>query len=372
MLGCGGRKQLKWLFCPLGSSVAIFRSDSRFCSVLFRGGKIEIGGTRADPVVESEGLMPSSSLVSILINNYNYGHFLKDAIDSALCQTYANIEVIVVDDGSTDNSREVIDGYGSQVVPVLKENGGQASAFNAGFAASKGQWIFLLDSDDLFLPQKIQRVLQLADQNPGVGMIVHNLEYCGVDGKPIVFDAPVIAQQKLVDGRKSVRQGKVGMFFPATSALCFQREVLHQMLPMPEEIRITADNYLKIAALLYSPVLATPENLARQRIHGANAYTCTPLEAAGEARELRRAVVNAQVGFHLIKRHPLLRKLICKQYGHILYRLLSAKSEKAGELRSHVKSHYSVVNSSPLCLIYVAGAFTKAFVKGFMGTKVHA
>jgi len=339
---------------------------------LLSGGKVEIGGIRADPVVESEGLMPTSPLVSILINNYNYGHFLKEAIDSALCQTYANTEVIVVDDGSTDNSHEVIAGYGSQVVPIFKENGGQASAFNAGFAASKGQWIFLLDSDDLFLPQKILRVMQLADQNPGVGMIAHNLEYCGIDGKAIIFDAPAIVRQKLVDGRRSVRQGRIGMLFPATSALCFQREVLHQILPMPEEIRITADNYLKIAALLYSPVLAIPENLAKQRIHGTNAYTCNPLEAAGEARELGRALVNAQVGFHLIQRHPLLTKLICKQYGRILYRLLSAKSEKAGELRSHVKSHYSVVNSSPVCLFYVAGAFTKAFVKSFMGTKVHA
>ena len=313
--------------------------------------------------------MRSSPLVSILINNYNYGHFLKDAIDSALCQTYANTEVIVVDDGSTDNSREVIAGYGSQVIPIFKENGGQASAFNAGFAASKGLWIFLLDADDFFLPQKIQRVLQLANQNPGAGMVVHNLEYCGIDGKPIAFNAAVIAQQQLVDGRKSVQKGKVSLLFPATSALCFQREVLQQMLPMPEEIRITADNYLKFAALLYSPVLATPEKLARQRIHGANAYTCTPLEAAGEAGELRRVVVDAQVGFHLFKRHPLLTKLMCKQYGHILYRLLSAKSEKAGEVRAHVRSQYSVVNS-PLCLIYVAGAFTKAFVKGSMGIKV--
>src|SRR6201988_707109 len=95
-------------------------------------------------------------LVTILINNYNYSRFLPYAIDSALAQTYRNIEVIVVDDGSTDNSREVLAKYAGRVIAVQKENGGQPTAFNAGFAASKGDIICFLDADDLFLLEKIQ------------------------------------------------------------------------------------------------------------------------------------------------------------------------------------------------------------------------
>ncbi len=68
--------------------------------------------------------MSSSQKVSIIINNYNYGRFLKEAIDSALNQTYSNTEVIVVDDGSTDNSHEIIAEYGKQIIPILKENRG--------------------------------------------------------------------------------------------------------------------------------------------------------------------------------------------------------------------------------------------------------
>ncbi len=94
--------------------------------------------------------MSPNPKLSILINNYNYGRFLGEAIDSALAQTYRNIEIIVVDDGSTDNSCEIIAGYGDRIIPILKENGGQASAFNAGFAISTGEWIALLDSDDVF------------------------------------------------------------------------------------------------------------------------------------------------------------------------------------------------------------------------------
>jgi glycosyltransferase involved in cell wall biosynthesis len=73
-------------------------------------------------------LDPPAPLVSIIINNYNYGRFLPDAIASALRQTYERVEVLVVDDGSTDHSREVMTSYGDQIIPILKENGGQASA----------------------------------------------------------------------------------------------------------------------------------------------------------------------------------------------------------------------------------------------------
>src|SRR5215213_900396 len=98
--------------------------------------------------------MKTEPLVSVIIDNYNYGRFLREAIDSALGQTYPRVEVIVVDDGSTDDSRAVIAAYGDRVVPVLKENGGQASAFNAGFAASRGELICFLDADDTFMPEK--------------------------------------------------------------------------------------------------------------------------------------------------------------------------------------------------------------------------
>ncbi len=73
---------------------------------------------------------------SIIVNNYNYGRFLQESIDSALSQTYSNVEVIVVDDGSADNSRVIIECYGDRIIPVLKKNGGQASAFNTGLAES--------------------------------------------------------------------------------------------------------------------------------------------------------------------------------------------------------------------------------------------
>jgi glycosyltransferase involved in cell wall biosynthesis len=105
-------------------------------------------------------MMKDKPLASIIVNNYNYGRFLQDATDSALNQTYSNIEVIVVDDGSTDNSREIIDSYGKQVIPILKQNGGQASAFNTGFVVSRGEVIIFLDADDMLLPTAVEKAVE--------------------------------------------------------------------------------------------------------------------------------------------------------------------------------------------------------------------
>src|SRR5258708_31462520 len=110
--------------------------DTRRCSAMFVH--------RAQPELSRDQPAP---LVSIVINNYNYARFLSKAIDSALAQTYRNVEVIVVDDGSTHNSVQIIRAYGDRVVPVLKENGDHGSAFNAGFARSQGDPVWFLHAD---------------------------------------------------------------------------------------------------------------------------------------------------------------------------------------------------------------------------------
>ena len=105
--------------------------------------------------------MSYSPLVSVLINNYNYGQFIEDAIESVLSQSYKNIELIVVDDGSTDDSKAKIMRFANRVTAIFQHNSGQASAFNAGFAASHGDIIAFLDADDYFLPEKIEKIVSL-------------------------------------------------------------------------------------------------------------------------------------------------------------------------------------------------------------------
>ncbi|WRH66492.1 MAG: glycosyltransferase family 2 protein [Planktothrix sp. GU0601_MAG3] len=222
--------------------------------------------------------MSHTPLVSILINNYNYGRFLAEAIDSGLNQTYPNIEVIVVDDGSTDNSRSIIANYQQKIIPILKENGGQATAFNIGFAASRGDIICFLDSDDLFEPQKITEIVQIFEQNPEVSWCFHPLTYIGdkIDTEAL---ETTTGTEGIYDLCGSIKQGKLQGKLPfgtATSAICFKRELLEKILPMPEAIRITSDDYIKYLALGLTPGFILFKKLAIQRIHGDNAYTFKP------------------------------------------------------------------------------------------------
>ncbi len=232
-------------------------------------------------------ILETLPLVSILINNYNYGHFLADAIDSALNQTYPHIEVVVVDDGSSDNSREIIAQYTDRIKPILKSNGGQASAFNAGFKASQGDLIFFLDSDDIFLPDKIEKIAYIFNQYPDIGWCFHPLKLFDNATESELQDPyfPSQAQGKsgVYDVRSTIQQGRLTGFIPclpATSGMCFRRSLLAQILPMPEAESVSiSDSYIKYIALALTPGFCLLEKIGLQRIHQHNIHTLSSHKA---------------------------------------------------------------------------------------------
>jgi glycosyltransferase involved in cell wall biosynthesis len=216
--------------------------------------------------------MTNQPLVSILINNYNYGRFLAEAIDSALQQDYPHIEIVVVDDGSTDHSRQIIANYGEQIIPVLKENGGQASAFNQGFAHSSGEIICFLDADDIIVPHKISTIIRIFAQHPDIEWCFHRLNFVNFDTGELL-GANRETETRLCDLRQETQRGTLKFTAPPTSGLCFRRSLLNRILPMPEMIRITSDNYLKLLAIGLSKGFYLDDPLTNLRIHGNNAYS---------------------------------------------------------------------------------------------------
>jgi glycosyltransferase involved in cell wall biosynthesis len=216
--------------------------------------------------------MTNSCLVSIIINNYNYGRFLQEAINSTLYQTYLSTEVIVVDDGSTDNSRNIITSYGSKIIPVLKENEGQASAFNAGFLASHGDIIIFLDSDDVLLPTAAEKAVEFFENSDLVKVHWALWEIDSKGNRTGRIKPTTI----LPDGdiREDVLlMGPEACGTPPTTCHAWSRRFLEEVLPMPvEEYKICADNYLFVLAMASGPMKRILEPQGLYRIHDQNKY----------------------------------------------------------------------------------------------------
>ena len=208
-------------------------------------------------------------LVSIVINNYNYARFIGQAIESALSQTYAHSEIIIVDDGSTDESRSIIDKYRGRVIILLKENGGQASAFNVGIMRAKGKFILLLDSDDYLFPDAVASCV--ASFPEGYSRVYYRLSIVDEDGKKIPgYEQNAHFRDFDGDMLSDVKKG-APFFWPPTSGNFLDAEKLKATLPIPEiEYRICADSFIFVWTSLQGPVRSIDQELAAYRIHGKN------------------------------------------------------------------------------------------------------
>jgi glycosyltransferase involved in cell wall biosynthesis len=189
-----------------------------------------------------------------------------------LAQSYPHFEVIVCDDGSSDDSCAAIERYVKQdhrFQLICKDNGGVPSALNAAYAAAKGEIICLLDTDDVFYPHKLEKIVSAFSSNPASGVCVHHLLPVSKARKPI--DAPV-PRKPLEDGwigPQGLRRG-LASDLPPASGLCFRRQVTDSIFPLPDQVRRLLDAYLLEIALFLTPVVVLIEVLAEFRLHGDN------------------------------------------------------------------------------------------------------
>ena len=213
--------------------------------------------------------------ISVIIPNYNYGAFIGGTIQSVLNQTESVDEIIVIDDGSADNSREVIESFGTKIQPIFQKNSGQAAAISAGVARATGDIIFLLDSDDFFVPNKCQLIKKIYQDNEFAQWVFHDLNEVESKVIPALSSVTIDPTKAIkIDQRHAMEQGKISYDAPATSGLSFRASFIKNLFPLPTAQSIfISDHYIKFYCIAMGSGLHISQDLGGQLIHGNNLYT---------------------------------------------------------------------------------------------------
>lgn len=203
---------------------------------------------------------------TVIMCNYNYDDYIGEAISSILGQSYTDFELIVVDDGSTDHSTVIIDSFIDKgIQKVFKPNGGQASAFNAGMEVANGKYIALIDSDDWWTENKLQRIYELIEycNDDKIVLYQHMLNDVFADGvektyKNILPSGNVLNEMK--------RTQNIDFFIP-TSGMVFRKDIGKLVFPIPKDFWFSADAYLMRTLIVHGNVQSTNEVLGYHRVH---------------------------------------------------------------------------------------------------------
>jgi len=211
--------------------------------------------------------------VSVLIDTYNHERFIEQAISSVLEQDFpaSDREILVVDDGSTDRTPEIVRKSEPYVRLLRKQNGGQASAFNAGIPECRGEIIAFLDGDDWWAPAKLTSVRQTFAEDPSLGIVGHGIINVQRDGREQTesLRENFLFQADSLEGARLFRRRGA---FLGTSRMAIRTGLLQRIGPVPEGIEIQADEYLFTLAAALAGARILPEPLAYYRLHEANSF----------------------------------------------------------------------------------------------------
>ncbi|MEM7712007.1 MAG: glycosyltransferase [Cyanobacteria bacterium P01_A01_bin.68] len=224
--------------------------------------------------------LPSTPLISILIPNYNYAKYISEALDSVLEQTYPHFEAIVCDDGSKDNSCEIIESYvrkDSRIKLISKKNGGVANALNVAYNKSKGEIICILDADDVWMSNKLEKLLELYTSNPLCGFAIHNVIEIDGQGNFLKTDPKYNHLASGWMGQVSLQNGGFVYDIPPASALSIRREIGEKIFPLNEAFTRNADSLIFRLAPFVTVIGAEMEALSKFRLHGSNTTSQTIL-----------------------------------------------------------------------------------------------
>ncbi len=216
-------------------------------------------------------LLEKEPFVSVIIANYNYEVYIKEAIQSVLDQTYSNFEIVICDDGSTDESIKSIKSFSDKRIKlIVQENGGMASALNSAYKNSHGSILCFLDADDYFGKTKIETVVENFKKSGQTGFVVHRVmrvnEYGEEQGILPLFS-------KLPNGylaKELLRNGGIIKELPPCSGLSLRREIAELLFPLNESFKTSADAIIQRIAPLITPIYYIKQYLSYYRLHNNN------------------------------------------------------------------------------------------------------
>lgn len=236
--------------------------------------------------------------VSVIIPTYNRGAWVAEAVDSVLAQTHVSVEVIVVDDGSTDDTPAVLAGYGDRIRVIRQANAGVSAARNAGMAAARGEWIGFLDSDDTWLPEKLERQwADLAAYPEAVGHAV-DVALCGTAGREMsLWDGRGMAEEFEKSPLRTRALDDVLQVAFYTQAVLLKREVVARVGGFKEGMQIHEDiDFLARVALagafVVNPYLGVKlRRVASEASSLSSIHQTRPVESHGNRCRLYEGLV---------------------------------------------------------------------------------
>ncbi|HTU33375.1 MAG TPA: glycosyltransferase family 2 protein [Candidatus Acidoferrum sp.] len=236
--------------------------------------------------------------LSVLIDTYNHERYIEQAVVSAIEQDFpaSEYEIVVVDDGSTDRTPEIVAKFAPRVRLLRKRNGGQASAFNAAVPELRGEIIALLDGDDWFAPGKLTAVATALEQNPEAGAVSHGFYEFHQETSERNLRVPERREFFSLATPETARLSTTYWPFLIIGALTVRRGVLQRIVPIPEVLVFCADGPIAWSAMA-SGTLVFQDALCYYRHHEANLHT---VDAKSRER-LRRKSEMLEVMFQQIE-----------------------------------------------------------------------
>lgn len=251
------------------------------------------------PTRRADGAQPVMRRLSVVITNHDYERFVGVAIESALALRWPDVEVVVVDDGSTDGSLEVIRRYAERVTVLATENGGQRVAANRGYALTTGDVVVFLDSDDVLPPELPERLAEV--WAPSVSKVQFRMRRIDADGAPLGSCFPTYQRTPTpADIRRWVAR-TTAYPTPPGSGNAYARWFLDRIFPIGDGVGSSADSACLAAAPFFGDVVVVPDVLVGYRVHGANDSNLVA-DVRRFPREVERA--RARWEFALRARYP--------------------------------------------------------------------